>query len=123
MVFLAALVKLAENATGAGGVPATCQEYVRLPSPPSSVPRTARPTVVPVTGAALAAAGISTAGAALAMVTEAVPLLPARVAVTKKGPPVAAPAVKRPAELTVPPPLAAQTKVGGVARGTPNWSF
>src|SRR4029078_8323183 len=64
-VLFAAFVPLAENVTGAGAVPVVVEVSVSPPSPPSSAPSAARAVVVPVTGAGVAPAGVTTVGAAL----------------------------------------------------------
>ncbi len=76
VVFLAALVPLAEKFTAAGGVPVVDQVYVRFASPPPSLsaPRTERFAVVPVTGLGDAAAAVATVGAKFEMLTRAVAL-------------------------------------------------
>lgn len=53
-------------------------------------------------------------------VTLAVPLMLPLAAVTVKGPPVVEPAVNRPVELMVPPPLTVQVKMGCGLSLTPN---
>ena len=53
-------------------------------------------------------------------VALAVPLMLPLVAVTVKGPPVAEPAVNRPVELMMPPPLTVQVKMGWGFSLTPN---
>src|SRR5579862_6677269 len=100
------------NATGAGGVPVVDHVYVKLDSPPSSAPNTDNPVVFPVTGLGVAFAAVAIVGALLVTVKLAVPDLSPVAAVTVKGPPAAAPAVKSPAELTLPPPDTVQVNAG-----------
>src|SRR3954447_17824896 len=71
--FFAAFVPLAENTTGAGGVPRLLQVYVRLLSPPSSLARTLRDVPVPTTGSGVAVAGLTTTGTAPSTLTVASP--------------------------------------------------
>ena len=52
--------------------------------------------------------------------TLAVPPTPLLDAVTVKGPPVVVPAVNKPNELMLPPPLTVQLKVGCGLIGLPN---
>src|SRR3989442_8026289 len=97
---------------------------MRCASPPSSAPRTLRFVVVPVvTGFGDPAAATATVGASFWIVTLAVAWRPdpESVAVTVKGPPPLAPAVKSPLESTVPPPLTVQPKVGCEIIALPNW--
>src|SRR5688500_6647692 len=63
VVFFAALVPLAANVTGAGGVPISDHVYVRFAWPPLSAPSTDSAVVVPLTGAGAAPAGAATVGA------------------------------------------------------------
>ena len=82
--------------------------------------------VVPVvTGFGDPAAATATVGASFWIVTLAVAWRPdpESVAVTVKGPPPLAPAVKSPLESTVPPPFTVQPKVGCEAIASPNWSL
>ena len=53
------------------------------------------------------------------IVTLAIPLMAPLEAVTVKGPPVVVPAVNKPVELMVPPPLTVQVKVGCGTSGLP----
>ena len=55
-------------------------------------------------------------------VTLPLPLTLPLPAETVKGPPALAPAVNRPLELIVPPPLTVQVNVGCELRVLPNWS-
>jgi hypothetical protein len=55
-------------------------------------------------------------------VTLAVPWRLPLVAVMVKGPPAVVPAVNRPLELIVPPPLVVQVKAGCAVSAVPNWS-
>ncbi len=59
-------------------------------------------------------------GGALVTVTLAVPFTLPLDAVTVKGPPALEPAVNKPDELIVPPPLAVQLNVGCGLSGWPN---
>src|SRR5207249_11460753 len=98
---------------------------MRCDSPPSSAPRTLRSVVVPVvTGFGDPAAATATVGASFWIVTLAVAWRPdpESAAVTVKGPPPLAPAVKSPLASTAPPPLTVQPNAGWDAIGTPTWS-
>src|SRR4051794_27882006 len=55
--------------------------------------------------------------------TDAVPLVVPLVAVTVKGPPAVAPAVKSPFASMAPPPDTVQVKAGAGEMAVPNWSF
>src|SRR5207245_4343923 len=117
-------VPLALNVTPVGP-DVTAHVYVRCDSPPSSAPRTVRSVVVPVvTGFGEAAAALAMVGASFWMVTLAVPWRPepGSVAVTVKGPPPLAPAVKSPLGSMLPPP-AVQPNAGCDVIAFPNWSF
>src|SRR5262245_35957648 len=57
-----------------------------------------------------------------ATVTAAVPLAPPLEPITVNGPPVAAPAGKRPPGEIVPPPRTLHANPGCGASGAPNWS-
>src|SRR2546425_516109 len=76
--------------------------------------------VVPALGVGEAVAAVGGGGGWLGMVTLAVPILAPLVAVTVKGPPELAPAVNRPEEEIVPPPLTDQVKIGWLASAAPN---
>src|SRR5437762_1121176 len=63
VMFLAALVPLAEKVTASGAPPTSAHVYVRPASPPASAPRAVRLTAVLVTTVADAVAGVAIEGA------------------------------------------------------------
>ncbi len=124
MLFFAALVPL-RLYTGVepAGLAVASHVYVRFDSPPSSAPSTLNALLVPVTVDGDADAAVATVGAALVIVTLAVPLIPPLDAWTVAVP--AAPgAVYNPVPLIDPiPDVLLQANPGWLDNAMPNWSL
>src|SRR5208337_429468 len=122
MVFLAALVPLAEKVGAAAplGRAVATQVYFRVASPPASAPRTASVVMMPVTGLGVALAGVATVGAGFT-VTEALAENAPLAAVTVPLAEVLGAVSRPPAEMV--PTVVVQVKLGWVASTLPNWSL
>jgi hypothetical protein len=119
VVYFEALVLLLEKETAAGLVPVVLQDIMRFGSPPSSAPRTSGWLSFRRRRFAEAVAGITTVGAALAMVTIAVWCTEPLETITSAKPGVPGD-VYRPELLIDPPPELIDQLSAGVAMESPN---